>query len=310
MKWLKHDTDAATDAKLMRVKHKFGFKGYGLYFYVLERIGATLSPDNCTFTLEDDAELISLEWRCDEQEIVEMLDYMVRLKLFTRDKHGRIVCFKLAQRIDKSMTSNAHMRAIIDKIREQLEAGEEPELPPNATAKTEIDSVQSISHDGESGKPMQSHDKPMQSHDKSCVNNKSSKNKDLDESQENPCKPMLDKNRLDKNRLDKNKNMFVVSEAFVEFWARWPRQYDHRKPAFEKFKSKCKNQIDFVGIMTGLKAWAPYLESCENEYRPHAKTWLNQERYNDDAPPPKKPRGAPPSQPMSNTDYGDVEGSL
>lgn len=304
MKWLKHDTDAATDAKLMRVKHKYSFKGYGLYFYVLERIGATLSPDNCTFTLEDDAELISLEWRCDEQEVVEMLDYMVRIGLFSRDELGRIVCFKMAHRIDKSMTSNSHMRAIIDKIREQLDAGQEPELPPEANPQKELDLTQSGNSMGQSAKD-------MVTHDKSCDTTDSNKINELQDdmgNHDNPCKPMQDKNRLDKNRLDNKNNVFDVTEAFVEFWARWPRQYDHRKPAFEKFKSKCKTQSDFEKILGGLVAWLPYLESCENDFIPHAKTWLNQERYTSDAPPPKRRPGAP--APIGGKDYGDVEGSL
>ena len=36
MKWFKHDSNANTDAKLKRVRMKYGMQGYGLYWYCLE----------------------------------------------------------------------------------------------------------------------------------------------------------------------------------------------------------------------------------------------------------------------------------
>ncbi|MEH6451299.1 MAG: Lin1244/Lin1753 domain-containing protein, partial [Oleispira sp.] len=40
MKWIKHDTNANQDAKLKRMRMKYGLEGYGLYWYCLELIAA------------------------------------------------------------------------------------------------------------------------------------------------------------------------------------------------------------------------------------------------------------------------------
>ena len=170
-KWFKHDTDAATDAKLKRVRHRYGFEGYGLYFYCLERIGAQLSVENLTFSLDEDPDLIALDWRTDESRVADILNYMVKIGLFTRDESGRIVCFNMARRIDKSMTSNPQMREIIEKIRLKLDADDREGQPHQA----EIDMTQPDSSMTTSGKPMSGSEKPMP-----------------------------DKSRLDKSSLDKN----------------------------------------------------------------------------------------------------------
>ena len=38
MKWFKHDSDANQDAKLKKLRLKYGAQGYGIYWYCLELI--------------------------------------------------------------------------------------------------------------------------------------------------------------------------------------------------------------------------------------------------------------------------------
>lgn len=116
MKWFKHDSDAHTDAKLKKLKHKFGITGYGLYWYCLELIVKRIELSNLTFELEEDAELIALEWGLDDRDVEQIMRYMVDLGLFEFDQNRAITCLKLANRIDKSMTSNPKMRQIIDSL--------------------------------------------------------------------------------------------------------------------------------------------------------------------------------------------------
>jgi len=116
MKWIKHDTDAHRDAKLRKVKIKYGMSGYGLYWYCLELIAADVTPDNINFELEHDAEIIAHDTGINYELVQEMMAYMINLDLF-ENSGGVITCMKLAKRLDKSMTSNPQMRSIISNIR-------------------------------------------------------------------------------------------------------------------------------------------------------------------------------------------------
>lgn len=113
VKWFKHDSDANTDAKLCKVRLKYGMEGYGLYWYCLELIVNSINENNLTFELEHDAEIISHQTGIHFERVQEMMTYMVDLGLF-ENNGGNIVCLKILKRLDKSMTSNKSFRLMID----------------------------------------------------------------------------------------------------------------------------------------------------------------------------------------------------
>ena len=117
MKWYKHDANAHRDAKLKKLRIRYGMEGYGLYWYCLELIADNVDVDNITFELEDDSEIISHETGIHFEQVQEMIAYMVDLQLF-ENNGGTITCLKLAKRLDQSMTSNPQMRKLISGIRE------------------------------------------------------------------------------------------------------------------------------------------------------------------------------------------------
>lgn len=117
MKWIKHDTNANQDAKLKRLRMKYGLEGYGLYWYCLELIAADVDQHKLTFELEHDAEIISFDTGIHYERVNEMMSYMVNLNLF-ESNDGILTCLKLANRLDKSMTSNPMMRKMLEEIRE------------------------------------------------------------------------------------------------------------------------------------------------------------------------------------------------
>lgn len=117
MQWFKHDSTANQDAKLKRLRMKYGLEGYGLYWYCLELIAGEVGVDNVTFELEHDAEIISFDTGIHHERVNEMMRYMVDLGLFESSANGYISCMKLAKRLDKSMTSNPKMRSIIEAVR-------------------------------------------------------------------------------------------------------------------------------------------------------------------------------------------------
>lgn len=145
MKWYKHDSNAHMDAKLQDILLDYGLEGYGLYWYCLELITNKVDKDCATFELEHDARIIARNTGSTSAKVTDMMQNFVKLGLF-EDIDGKITCLKLAKRIDKSMTSNKEMRAIIEQFKENHDE--------SANSHDEIQN----SHDPimtESAKPMQ-----------------------------------------------------------------------------------------------------------------------------------------------------------
>lgn len=100
MKWFKHDANASIDAKLQRLRLKYGMEGYGLYWFCLESIARNTEAHNLTFELEEDAELISAATGIHYERVQEMMAQMCNLGLF-ENCDGRITCLKMAARTDE-----------------------------------------------------------------------------------------------------------------------------------------------------------------------------------------------------------------
>ena len=116
VKWFKHDSNAYADAKLKKVRMKYGMKGYGLYWYCLELICSDFEKSNITFELEHDAEIIAFDTGINVELVNEMMSFMINLELF-ESSEGKITCLKMAKRFDSSMTSNPQFRKMIDNMR-------------------------------------------------------------------------------------------------------------------------------------------------------------------------------------------------
>jgi hypothetical protein len=120
MQWFKHDSTASQDFKIKRLRLKHGFWGYGLYWYIIERIQGEVSLTNTSLSLEDDTEIIALDWGVSVEEVQEAMDTMVALKLFYINQNGQLVCPTLAKRLSKDMSGNPKMRDLIDLLKENF----------------------------------------------------------------------------------------------------------------------------------------------------------------------------------------------
>ena len=100
MKWFKHDSDASNDAKLKKLRLKYGAQGYGIYWYCLEQIARNVDLHNLTFELEHDAELIAHDFDLSSDLVQHIMTYMVEIGLF-ENVGGVITCLKLAKRTDE-----------------------------------------------------------------------------------------------------------------------------------------------------------------------------------------------------------------
>lgn len=101
MKWFKHDSDAARDAKIEKLMDRYGLEGYGLYFYCLELIARNVEAHNLTFELEHDAQLIARRLYKNADEIQQMMAFMVDIGLFELSAGGVVTCLKMATRTDE-----------------------------------------------------------------------------------------------------------------------------------------------------------------------------------------------------------------
>lgn len=154
MRWFKHDSDAHQDAKLKRVRHRYGIVGYGLYWYCIELIAGKVDKHNISFELEEDAELIAIEWNLDQLKVEEMMRYFVEIALF-ESENSVISCMKLAKRIDDTNAKNPQIREILaglnqsksdsiritpnnsEQIRESMENSRQTRLDKNINNKSE-----------------------------------------------------------------------------------------------------------------------------------------------------------------------------
>lgn len=100
MRYFKHDSDAHADAKLRKLRLRYGMEGYGVYWYILELIARNVDRDNLTFELEHDAELIAADTGLHTERVEHMMRYMVELRLF-ENTTGIITCLKMAARADE-----------------------------------------------------------------------------------------------------------------------------------------------------------------------------------------------------------------
>jgi hypothetical protein len=103
MKWFKHDSTANMDAKLQSVLLEYGMEGYGLYWYCLELIAQTVTPENITFNLQHDSRIIARNTGLGVQKVQEIMTHFVNIKLF-QSNNGLITCLKLANRTDDYIT--------------------------------------------------------------------------------------------------------------------------------------------------------------------------------------------------------------
>lgn len=100
MKWFKHDADASNDAKLKKLRLKYGAQGYGIYWYCLELIARNVEKHNLTFELEHDAELIADDFKLSSDLVQHIMTFMIELGLF-ENTDGIITCLKMASRTDE-----------------------------------------------------------------------------------------------------------------------------------------------------------------------------------------------------------------
>jgi len=117
LKWFKHDTTALHDAKIEKLIMKYGIEGYGLYFACIEIIAADVTPENITFELEHDAEILAYKFKIDTLKVESIMKYCVELGLFEINGNNRITCMKLATRLDAATAQNPQIKETLKNFK-------------------------------------------------------------------------------------------------------------------------------------------------------------------------------------------------
>lgn len=101
---------------------------------------------------------------------------------------------------------------------------------------------------------------------------------------EKPKKADKDKDK------DKEKDKDISLYGFEEFWGAYPRKVG--KPTARKAWEKLNMTPDLLDkMLKAIQSWKRSEQWQEERYIPHPTTWLNQERWNDEPPKPKKGHG-------------------
>lgn len=99
--YFSHDKDMRNDIKIRNVRRKFGHKGYSVYVMMLEHLS------DCEYLQyewnELSIELLVPDFDIDADELVEIIEHCVKLKLFELEL-GVLYCPTLYQRNNKVLT--------------------------------------------------------------------------------------------------------------------------------------------------------------------------------------------------------------
>ena len=119
MKWFQHDSSASTDAKIKKLLLRHGPEGYAVYFHCIELVAGNLDRGNINFEIEHDAEIIAdnLKFKDDQlmsgtQKVTHIMKTIVELGLFQADENHRVFIYKLAQRLDNTMSRHPEIVGI------------------------------------------------------------------------------------------------------------------------------------------------------------------------------------------------------
>lgn len=117
MKFFGHDTDAFFDKNMRKVVKIFGAPAYAVYWYCLENVGRQVDPDNLTFELDADSEIIALDLQLDSRDVDRILQAFVGLGMFEQEGNSLTVK-KMARRIQLHQFGHKKREEVRQKLDE------------------------------------------------------------------------------------------------------------------------------------------------------------------------------------------------
>uniref|UniRef100_UPI00352BA155 DUF4373 domain-containing protein n=1 Tax=Aerococcus urinaeequi TaxID=51665 RepID=UPI00352BA155 len=292
-----HDSNARQDTKILKLRIKHGWAGYGLYWGIIE---ALRDQDNYSFDTNE-PELISLAVGCSVDELIPVLETCIEVGLLVNED-GEIYSKSLKRRMEhvneiREKRREAGRKGGMARQRESTIEANVAQEESNAQANDEqmlskclANEKQMLSSKGKEikEKERESKEKERESKEKERVLNTLSANasvglcvcdepsNDVTEEQEEqtedpPCRTkgqIMSKTQL---------------ERFNQFWYEYPKK--KAKVAAMKAWAKLKpDDVLFDAIMLGLRRARASIEWKREGGRfiPHPATFLNQGRWEDE----------------------------
>ncbi len=85
---------------------------------------------------------------------------------------------------------------------------------------------------------------------------------------------------LGNNNLGIEPDIYSAEHSFGMFWVIYPRKIG--KAQAQKVWTRITKNVPAETILDGLRSQLPILKEKDTQFIPHASTWLNQERWNDE----------------------------
>ena len=101
IKWFKHDTDASSDIRIVRLERQFGAEGYAIFFKLLEIVGREGDQGRISF-VKYPKFVISEDLKIDSKKFEEILKFMGKIHLCCNKSLKRNVLYfpKFKDRVD------------------------------------------------------------------------------------------------------------------------------------------------------------------------------------------------------------------
>lgn len=291
--YLKHDIDAFSDPKVIKLRMLHGFEAYGIYWRILEMLFS--EPEYAMKYKGTTFQLIEFETRT-TLNVKEVIDTCVEIELLEIDSTGEFFY---------SPSLNRRMKALDKYRQEQSERGRKGAEARWGTNDTSIAEVENSN-----GDTVTSGNKDNGDSMAGAINNNSDSiasaiNNNATAMAKNGNKIILDKTKLNNTKEDNTKednNTFInhppsankksdlkrLEADFDRFWQIYPRKIA-RKKAKEDWLTKHKPSAELAEqIIHAVEQQKRTIWKNEDQqFIPHATTWLNQGRWEDELPKQK-----------------------
>lgn len=102
--WFKHDYSAASDLRIVALRSRFGMRGYGIYWALIE----AMYLNGGYLALSLPFAIASFEGLLGEKNIIEVIEYAIEIGLFVRTEKGDVTSGRVQQALEtRQQTSNA-----------------------------------------------------------------------------------------------------------------------------------------------------------------------------------------------------------
>lgn len=299
-----HDSNARQDVKILKLRIKHGWAGYGLYWGIIETLR---DQDNYAFEA-DQPELISLAVGCSIDEITPVLNTCLEVGLLKKED-GYIFSPSLKRRMKRVDDIREKRRLAGKKRAEQMQEETKEETEDKTEESNDEQEVSTcLAYAQQMLNTCSANDNQMLSIKENKRKENKRKEKDIINTlSANACVGLSVCDEPTEDPPKKQKGQILSKtqlERFNQFWYEYPKK--KAKLAAMRVWAKLKPDDElFEAIMLGLRRARASIEWKREGGRfiPHPATFLNQGRWEDEYLPSEQRPSKRDLQNMSIEEY-------